>query len=123
MEVRGVEVQIRGDKSVLCCLEGSVSAHQDSMSRATISFISTFLMLEHSICYCHGLESYSFFFGAYTGNLDSFPILRSALGDDPDLVPPFLFKRQVQTSKVLGRIIYSLLSRIQENLATFAQIN
>lgn len=28
MEVRGVEVQIRGDKSVLCCLEGSVSAHQ-----------------------------------------------------------------------------------------------
>lgn len=49
-------------------------------------------MLEHSICYCHGLKCY-LFFGAYTGNLDSIPILHSALGDYPDLVSPFLSKR------------------------------
>lgn len=49
--VRGLEVQIRGDKSVLCCLEGSVPARHDSLSRAIAPkrfYISTFL---NATCY------------------------------------------------------------------------
>lgn len=37
MVVRGLEAQVRGDESVLCCLEGSDSARHDPSSRATTS--------------------------------------------------------------------------------------